>query len=56
METKIGIDKDQAIDLLSREVNELKKKLEFLESKKGVISTALERIWDNEYDEIWERI
>ena len=56
METKVGIDKNQTMELLSREINGLKQRIELLENKRGVVSTALERIWDNEYDAEWDKV
>jgi|TARA_Y100000310_G_C20673973_1_gene811806 hypothetical protein len=56
METNL-INKEETIKFLLEEVKNLREKVELLENNKGfVCSPALERIWNNESDEIWDKI
>lgn len=51
--TKISYTKGDVIEHLLSEIQELKLKVQALESKRTITEDSLTSFWDNEYDEAW---
>jgi hypothetical protein len=51
--TKISYTKVDVIEYLLSEIQELKLKVQALESRKTITEDSLASFWDNEYDEAW---
>lgn len=56
METDINMKKEEFIRFLLEEIEKLKQRVESLEREKSRASAVLERIWNNEYDAIWDEV
>ena len=51
--TKISYFRGDIIEYLLSEIQELKLKIQALESKRTTTEDSLSSFWDNEYDEAW---
>lgn len=51
--TKISYFKGDIIEYLLSEIQELKMKVQVLESRRTITEDSLSSFWDNEYDEAW---
>jgi hypothetical protein len=51
--TKISYSREDIIEYLLSEIQELKLKVQALESRRTITEDSLLSFWDNEYDEAW---
>lgn len=51
--TKISYSREDIIEYLLSEIQELKLKVQALESRRTITEDSLSSFWDNEYDEAW---
>ncbi|AKB77809.1 hypothetical protein MSHOH_1326 [Methanosarcina horonobensis HB-1 = JCM 15518] len=51
--TKISYSRGDIIEYLLSEIQELKLKIQALESRRTITEDSLLSFWDNEYDEAW---
>ncbi len=57
METNIKMNQEEIIKFLLEDIKKLKYRIDFLEKQKSITSSiVLEKIWNNEYDTIWDEI
>jgi hypothetical protein len=53
--TKISYSREDIIEYLLSEIQELKLKVQALESRRTITEDSLSSFWDNEYDEAWNK-